>query len=263
MTWDKLATLARISFREAIAYRAELFVWILSTTMPFVMLALFSALAKDGNVGRFGEHGVVAYFLLTFSVRQLTGSWIAWQMNMEVRQGTLSVRLLRPVSPVFHYALENLAAVPLRLFFVVPVSMVLAFGAARSALTSDPVLWIVFAASIVLSYLLTFFANVIVGALSFYADSSIKIIELYWVIFFVASGYTIPISLFPQSVQRVLDYLPFRYQLGFPVEVAMGHFSRVEALERLGYAAFLVAACFFAATTLFRRGTRRYGAFGG
>ena len=39
-------TLLRVGFAEAVAYRAELLVWVLATTMPLVMLALWTAVAR-------------------------------------------------------------------------------------------------------------------------------------------------------------------------------------------------------------------------
>ena len=45
----------RIGFAEMVAYRAEFLVWILTTNMPLVMMALWNAVAADGPVGRFGQ----------------------------------------------------------------------------------------------------------------------------------------------------------------------------------------------------------------
>src|SRR6185503_12640490 len=67
-------TLLRIGFAEAVAYRAELLVWMLTTTMPLVSLALWSAVAAAAPVGRFTQQGFAAYFLATLIVRQLTRS---------------------------------------------------------------------------------------------------------------------------------------------------------------------------------------------
>ena len=44
----------------------------------------------------------------------VTGAWVVWEMNTEVRQGTLQKRLLRPVHPLLTYLTENLAAIPMR-----------------------------------------------------------------------------------------------------------------------------------------------------
>src|SRR2546425_9114891 len=90
-----LPALFKIGFAEAVASRAEFLVWMLSNTMPLIMLALWSAVARESPVGRFGQKEFTAYFLATFIVRQLTSSWAAWQMNYDIRQGTLALRLLR------------------------------------------------------------------------------------------------------------------------------------------------------------------------
>ena len=85
--------LLRVGFAGALAYRAEMIVWMLTTTMPLVSLALWNAVAEDGPVGRFDQRGFGAYFLATLVVRQLTGSWLVWELNMEIRSGSLVLLL--------------------------------------------------------------------------------------------------------------------------------------------------------------------------
>ena len=103
--------LLRVGVAEVVAYRAEFLVWILTTNMPLVMLALWHAVAADGPVGRFGQKDFTTYFLGVLAVRLLTSNWAAWQMAMEVRDGTLAAKLLRPVHPLYAYAAEHMAAV--------------------------------------------------------------------------------------------------------------------------------------------------------
>ncbi|HZU82934.1 MAG TPA: ABC transporter permease, partial [Polyangiaceae bacterium] len=50
-----LPTMLRVGFAEAIAYRAEMIVWVLATTMPLVMLALWTSVAQGEPVGRYGQ----------------------------------------------------------------------------------------------------------------------------------------------------------------------------------------------------------------
>ena len=109
-----MPTLLRIGVHEAIAYRGEMLVWMLATTMPLVMLAMWGAVARDAPVGRYGEPQFVAYFLAAFVVRQLTGAWVFYTMNFEIRDGTLASRLLRPVHPLAAYAAESIASMPMR-----------------------------------------------------------------------------------------------------------------------------------------------------
>ena len=134
-------TLLRVGFADAVAYRAEMLVWVLATTMPLVMLALWSTVAREAPIGRYGEAQFVAYFLATFIVRQLTGSWVFYEMNFEVRNGTLAMRLLRPVHPLWAYAAEALAAMPLRLVVSLPVAVIALAVVGARGMTHDPVLW--------------------------------------------------------------------------------------------------------------------------
>src|SRR5690606_7572670 len=121
-TLRALPTLFRTRVAAAVAYRAEMLVWVLATTMALIMLALWTAVAPHAPIGGSEPSDFVAYCLATFIVRQLTGSWAAWQINFEVKNGVLASRLLRPVHPVVVYAVENLSALPLRLVVALPVA---------------------------------------------------------------------------------------------------------------------------------------------
>ena len=119
------------------AYRAEMLVWMLTTTMPLVILALWSAVASDAPVGRFDQSDFVAYFLATFIVRQLTGSWIVWELIQEIKSGALAGRLLKPIHPFVAYRAENVAALPMRAILVIPLAVV-AFAAGGGHAPTEP-----------------------------------------------------------------------------------------------------------------------------
>ncbi|HJX51274.1 MAG TPA: hypothetical protein VJ801_00780, partial [Polyangia bacterium] len=51
--------LLRVGFADIFAYRAELVVWLLTINMPLVMMALWTAVAASGPVGRFGQREFV------------------------------------------------------------------------------------------------------------------------------------------------------------------------------------------------------------
>jgi ABC-2 type transport system permease protein len=262
-TLKAMPTMLRIGFSEALAYRAEMIVWVLATTMPLIMLALFSTVAREAPIGRFNEREVTLYFLSTFVVRQLTGSWAAWQINYEVKQGTLATRLLRPVSPVAAYAMEGLAAMPLRLVVALPVAAFAIASVGADRLPHDPWIGLAWCASILGAWLITVAINVWIGALSFFIDSSMSLMNLYVALFFVFSGYLVPVELFPASIARVAAVLPFRYQLGLSVELMTGAHDRPSAFALLGNQWLWVLASGAVAVATWRAGTRRFAAFGG
>src|SRR5262249_50287990 len=154
--------------------------------------------------------------------RLLTGCWVIWSLNMEIRQGTLALRLLRPVHPLFAFACENLAALPLRTLISLPVAAVLFATLGHDKMTHDPLLIALFPIAILGAWLITFLAMSIVGSLAFFIESATSLFEIWLGLFGVLSGYLVPLELFPAWVRAISKALPFRYMLGFPVEMITG-----------------------------------------
>lgn len=263
-------TLLRIGIAEAVAYRAELIVWMLTTTLPLVSMVLWRAVAAEGPIGpeRFSAADFTAYFLLALLVRLLTSSWVLWEMNREIRTGIMSQRLLRPVHPLVAYSAENLAATPLRALLVLPLALLLLYCHGRSEITGDPLLLGAFALSLPGAWALSYLSMVLCGCLAFYIESSLGIFHLWYGTYVLFSGYLVPLSLLPGPVRTLAEVLPFRYMLDFPVRLLLGFpglaatEARAMALSHLLAEYGYVAALLIAVTLLWRSGLRRYGAFG-
>ena len=257
------ATLLRVGFAEALAYRAEMVVWMLTTTMPLVSLALWSAVSAAAPVGRFRPDDFVAYFLAALVVRQLTSSWLVWQLNYEIKQGALSQRLLRPLHPLVHYSAENLAALPLRAAMAVPIAVVAVATIGLGHFTADPVVLAVAVASLAGAWAINFLTMALIGSLAFHTESSTSAFEIWLSTSMLLSGYLVPLELFPGAVRAAAAALPFRYTLGFPVEALTGALGRDQALVELGVQWLWVLLLGAAALGAWRVGVRRFAAFGG
>ncbi len=258
-----MPTLLRVGFAESIAYRAEMFVWVLSTTMPLIMMALWTAVAHEAPVGRFDSQDFVAYFLGSFVVRQITGAWAAWVISFEVRQGTLAMRLLRPISPLWGYAAENIAFMPLKLVVTLPVLLLSVSLVGARAVPQTAWGWGAFVLALIGGWAITFLANVAIGTLSLYMESSNKVMDVWVALFFVCSGYLYPLEVFPPWARAVVDWLPFRYQLGLPVELLTNAHGGGEALVMLARQWLWVGGLLGLVLVLWNRGVKRFSAYGG
>jgi ABC-2 type transport system permease protein len=256
-------TLLRIGLAEAVAYRAEFIVWMLSMTMPLVMLAIMAAVAHEAPLGRFDERGFVAYYLATLIVRQLTGAWVVWEMVREIREGTLSLRLLRPIHPLAGYSAESLAALPMRALISLPVAVALLATTAGREVTHDPVVLASFVAAIFGAWLLNFGVSALIGTLGLYLESSLSIWELWLGCFMLLSGYLVPLSLFPPWLEHVARVSPFAYLQAVPVEMLTGLLDRQATLRALAIQYAYAAVALAAMLLLWRRAVRRFQAFGG
>jgi ABC-2 type transport system permease protein len=261
-------TLLRVGLAGAIAYRAEMIVWMLTTTMPLVSLALWHAVAANGPVGpsgRFGQDELVAYFLAGLIVRQLTGSWVVWEMNQEIRSGTLSLRLLRPIHPLVAYSAENLAALPIRGALAIPIAIVMLFTVGGGHFSHDPLMIPIVIVALLGAWMITFFCMAAIGTLGFFMESSSAVFEVYLGLFFALSGYLFPLEFLAARAPWVLVVsraLPFYYTLGFPIELMLGLHDRAGAATALALEWAWVGFFFLLSMALWRRGMKRWNAYG-
>jgi ABC-2 type transport system permease protein len=267
MSWRALPTLLKIGFSEAVAYRTEMVVWVLSTTMPLVMMLLWSTIADGAPLqGRSGKdwnsETFIGYFLVVFIVRQLIAAWAAWEINFEVRNGSLALRLLRPLHPIVAYAASNVAYAPLRALVTLPAVALLGLAHA-DVLTTDFRLWLLLPLVVSGAWAINFLVNVCIGALSFSVESSLRIMDLWLAFFFVFSGYLVPLDFFPAWLRSLTEWLPFRYVLALPVELAMARIDFDDALVLVARQLAYVGSLLVLALTLWSRGIRRFQAFGG
>ncbi|MEN9787306.1 MAG: hypothetical protein RLZZ299_2570 [Pseudomonadota bacterium] len=251
--------LLRVAWAEMFAYRAEMVVWILGTSLPLVMLALWDAAAESGALAGFTAGEVARYFTAVLVVRQLTAIWLAWEFDHDVRTGALSPQLLRPMHPLWWRAAETLAAVPWRVVVLVPLLGALGAWRPEAVAPPDVATCGVFALSLALAWLVGWCVQVCFGCLAFWFEQALGAWQAWFFAWGLLSGYLVPLALMPPSLRDVAAWLPFYATLGAPVDLLLGHADPWGTLARQGAWAIVLAAV---ASAAWRAGMRRYGAVG-
>jgi ABC-2 type transport system permease protein len=170
--------------------------------------------------------------------------------------------LLRPLSPVFDALASEVAGKVVYMLFIVPVTALL-------ALLLQPELHITlanglaFILSLALAWALRFFWGYWLALLAFWATRANALLGLQDSLVFLLAGQVAPIALLPGPMREAATVLPFRYMVGFPVEVLTGQLDAVNVWIGLGIQAgwLIIALALF--VTLWRAGVRRYSAVGG
>ncbi|MCA9693406.1 MAG: ABC-2 family transporter protein [Nannocystaceae bacterium] len=258
------AAIWRLGLAEAVAYRGALFVWILNSSFPLIALALWAGLARAGPIGDYDRPGFVAYFVAAFLVRQLTASWVVWDLERQVVTGELSTLLLRPVHPILHHLMTNLAALPVRALIAAPVAaivLVLALGDAGLELARGGALALAIPA-IIGGFLLNFVVQLTIGCLAFWFTRSSALFELWLALFIALSGYAVPTSLFPGGLAELVRFLPFHAGLGFPVELLLGRLDAAAAARGFLIQWTWLLGLSVTAGLAWRRGARHFSAVG-
>jgi ABC-2 type transport system permease protein len=152
---------------------------------------------------------------------------------------------------------------PMRFAVSLPVAVAALAVVGSRAVTHDLASWGLWAISLAGAWLITLLVNFVMGCLAFFVESSMKFMDAWLVLYFVLSGYLIPVELFPSGVREVVDWLPFRYQIGLPVELMTGAHRVGETLPLLARQWAWVAVGAAATAAMWRRGLRQFAAYGG
>ncbi len=237
-----------------------MFIWIISGSLPLIMMLIWIGLAEDGPVGGYTAADFAAYFLTVFLVRQATVVWVLWDLR-EIRLGELSPKLLRPLNPYWEHVVGNLAEKALRIPIVLlPVALGLWLAGARLDLNLTTIL--VFILTVAGAWTIRFNQQYSFGTLTFWFDQVLGLEQAYFALYIGLSGALIPLDLFPDAVRSVIVYTPFPYMVNFPAEVLLGKVTGSDLWRGLAAQGGWVLAFAGLRSALWRRGLKRYGAVG-
>ena len=263
-----LLTLYRAQFKTTIAaqfqYRGALVIWLLGLILePVIYLSVWSTVARSqgGEVDGFGAADFAAYYLVALLVSQASFTWIMWEMEWWIRQGTLSPFLVQPAHPIHRHIANNLTFKLLTFMVVIPVVIVLTI-VYRPHFTISPWTTLAFLPALALAMALRFAVEWTAASAAFWVTRVSALNELYFVAFLFLSGYAVPLPLLPEPVRLLAAWLPFYRMLGFPVEVLLGRLTLSQAA--IGFVAQVawLAIAIVALNLVWARGVRQYSAVG-
>ncbi len=215
-------TLLVTYYAYMLEYRAELFLWAISGSLPFILMGIWIKAAGQG--GGYGLESVqfARYFLAAFIVRQMNVVWVIWEFEKEVVQGKLSPRLLQPIDPVWHHLISHISERFARLPFI--LGLILLFFALYPASFWVPSVGniLLFLLIIVVAFCLRFLIQYTFAMFAFWIERASAIEQFWFLIYLFLSGMIAPLDVFPDAVRTVVEWTPFPYLVYFPAALLVG-----------------------------------------
>jgi ABC-2 type transport system permease protein len=229
---------------------------------PLVYLFVWAAAAGQGDVGGLGRDDFVLYYLCLIVVNQVTYPVSNWTVGDVIRYGSFSTWLLRPVPAVYEAVATDLATKTVCLPFVLAVTVALGLVLRPATALSGPTI-LAFLAALVLAQALRFALGYVLALLALWSSRADALLRLNDTFLFLLGGQVAPNALLPAALAGLSRALPFRYMVGFPVEVLLGQLSPAQVTSgfaiQLGWLLMVV----FVHHLVWRAGLRRYTAVGG
>lgn len=233
--------------QETTTYRANWVFYILGDVLAsflsyYIWRAVFLS-SGEGSMNGFTMPQMVVYIFLMFLTGKLIGSGGTYDIGEEIRDGSIAMRIIKPISYNATFLFQELGNKILETGILI-IPMVFGVELVRFVLTGavqfSILSFLLYLVSCVLAYLINFFFNICFGFIAF-------IIKYLWganmmkncIVGFL-SGATIPFSFLPDALERVFVLLPFASLNYTPVMIYMGMYSGVSLLYYMGLQLFWV-----------------------
>ena len=265
---NKYYRIVGIGLQNTMVYRWNFLLRTLFSVVPLVgTVYLWRALfaSKGQSIAGYDFSSMVYYFLLILLASNLiTPTEDEWQIAADIREGQLNALLTKPLD---YLAYRVSLFVGYRAIYTVVTlpPVLLLFAVFREYVTMPQYVatWFWTALSLAMAAALQFLIAYSVALLAFWILEISTVVFILFSFEYFLSGQVVPLDLMPGWFQKVLVWLPFTYELFFPVTVFQEKVRGSALAQGLCIQAGWVLVCFGAARWMWSRGLRHYEAVGG
>ncbi len=256
---------ARAAFLKILAYRLRYFTGIITyfinvSVYYFIWKAIYST---PGDLAGYTSGQIVTYVAVGWIIRSFYYNNVDRDIATEVLEGKIALSLIKPVDTQMMYLAQTAGESFFRIaMFTLPISLVITviYPVRPPVSVAAGLLFVV---SCVLALLIFSMINFIVGAFALELQSIVGVIRAKYFIVEFTSGLLIPLSFFPEKLQRALAFLPFPHISYTPLQIYLGKSQGAAAWQALGVQALWVVILFCTGKITWKILTRRLSILGG
>ena len=214
-TIKKIIIFLSVYYAYILEYRAEIFFWILSGSLPIILMGVWIEAASHSD---FGLNSVefARYFFCIFQIRQFTNVWVIWDFEREILEGKLSFKLLYPLDPAWYHVVkhvtEKIARLPLIIFFTILFFLLYP----QAFWIPDLLHFLLALVVVVIAFVLNFLIQYTFAMFAFWTERASAIQQFWSLAYVFLSGITAPLDVFPDGVRQIVMWTPIPYTAYFP-----------------------------------------------
>lgn len=257
-----------VELRSQISYRADFWINALAGFLAefgvtwFVWAAIFHESGKT-VIGGYTFEGIVLYFLAVVLLGKLvSGREFEGAVSSDIYDGSLNRYLVFPASyTAFKYAQRiGHLGIAFAQFVLFGIAALLVLRLPPGGISPASVGMA--AVATVSANVLYFLTDNLVQYIAFWADNvwSLDVAKRFVVM--LLGGYMLPLTVFPDGVRRVLEFLPFRYFFEFPARVFLGEIGPAGWLQGLALMGIWATVAWVLGRLLWHRGQLQYTGVG-
>ncbi|MBU4351055.1 ABC-2 family transporter protein [Candidatus Parcubacteria bacterium] len=260
----KYLALIKTVFQDEFEYPAGIIYWVVLDLIPLIiMFYLWLVVYKTNTkIGDLNLNSMITYYFLMFIIFRLHAHSAFWLADL-IKKGDIVGILLKPFSFLSYVIYRTFTRKWISLVISLPV-IILAIIFLKDFIIfpkSIPHL-IAFLISLLLSMAIFILIGVILGLVSFW---TMEIGGLYYFCYNIMGflgGLYLPLSLFPEKLAKVLNFLPFYYLYYFPANIYLNQVSFDKIVMGFGISSLWLILLFFSYKIIWHFGIKQYESFG-
>jgi ABC-2 type transport system permease protein len=264
----KYAKIFSIGLQNTVVYRWNFIMRTVFEVVPligtvFLWRAIFATRGKP--IEGYEFQSMVYYFLLTVLAGNLTTpTEDEWQIAADIREGQINALLSKPLDYLCYRICLFLGYRAIYTAFTLPMVVILfAFFHSYVTVPQHAITWLWTGLSLAMAAFLQFFVAYAIAMLAFWILEISTIVFIVFSFEYFLSGHMFPLDLAPAWLLGILNWLPFTYELFFPVAIFLEKVQHAALYKGLAIQAGWMLVAFAGARLLWARGLRHYGAVGG
>jgi len=263
----KYFQLAKLTFQEYFVYRLNFVLWRFRSFVFFLTLLLFWLAIYGDRIALLGYERakMLAYVVGVAFLRSFVLGSRSAGLAGQIRSGELTKILLCPIGMFSFWLTRDAVDKLLNLFFTfIEIGIAVSFLRIPFYFPQRAETYLFFALLLVLALFLYFFISFFLSAFAFWTEEIWATRWLFGIIFleFFAGAY-FPIDVLPIWLQRVINLTPFPYLVFFPIKIWLEQLSMAVAIKGIFICFCWLILFYWLSRSLWQKGAKNYGAFGG
>lgn len=257
----KYLHMTRLTMMTALQYKAFFVATFLSLAVK-ILVALYvwkTIFFTQPEVNGFTLQTFTTYIIFANLLASLNSFSLGEDLSYSIIQGSIAGEFLRPYSFIVALFFKDLGHKLLELFkfSLIFLGILLVH---QDFYLPDGGTILIFLLSSILGMFIVLLLDMAFGFLAFFTVNAWGVMLLRTGLFNLASGALLPLSFYPDAVEKILRFLPYNYAVNVPVSILLGQESDLTALA-LQVLWIPILVCFIA--ILWAQAKRRITIFGG
>lgn len=256
-----------VYWQSLLTYRFDTTIYALTSLVtPLLGLFIWLTIQESTPTLAYNQSEIVFYFLAAAICGSITTAWGAYFIYDDIKKGTILGYLTRPFSILENFATNNIVEKIFKVSIIgIALSITWMFFAYSKGIQLPLKLEFLPLVILALGLALTMMIliDVSMGLTAFWLDDVDFVTGTFFTADALLSGRIVPITFLPDYLKSFSHYLPFRYLVSFPIEIALGKLSNSDLIQGFIILICWTIAFWYIQKLLYKEGTKKFGGYGG